>query len=153
MLLVLASAVACWALVAAYLLIGPAAVVLLVLMAIVAIVSGAVIAFSGLRTQRDALVWRLAIAGERGMPLGPALEAVADQCGFFFRRRVLRLAEMLDRGAPLPDARAMSPASCLATPRSSSASAGPRARSRPRSARPRRSGPNAAPPGLAWRRV
>ena len=55
-------------------------------------------------SERDALLWALATASERGMPLGPAVEAVADQFGRRSRRAASALTWWLDSGASLPEA-------------------------------------------------
>jgi protein transport protein HofC len=55
-------------------------------------------------SQQDSLLWILAIAAQRGMPLGPTLTAFADQYGGRYRRRILRLAELLDSGCTVPEA-------------------------------------------------
>ncbi len=54
--------------------------------------------------QKESLLWTLAVAAHRGLPLGPALDAFSEQCGGAYRRRVLALAERLDAGVSLPDA-------------------------------------------------
>lgn len=48
-------------------------------------------------------MWVLAIAAERQMPLGPGLEAVADQYPGLYRRQVLAVAEWLKSGHDLPE--------------------------------------------------
>ena len=53
--------------------------------------------------EQDALLWVLALAAERGRPLGPAVTAHAYQTRGVHRLRALRLAECLDHGMPLPD--------------------------------------------------
>ncbi len=55
-------------------------------------------------SQQDSLLWILAIASERGMPLGPTLLAFADQYGGRVRQRMLRLASLLEDGCPLAEA-------------------------------------------------
>src|SRR5579871_3053037 len=67
--------------------------------------------------QQDALIWVLALAADRGRPLGPALAALADQSIGPARVRVLRLAECLDAGLSLPDALEFVPRSVPATSR------------------------------------
>jgi len=55
-------------------------------------------------SQQDSLLWMLAIAADHGMPLATTARAFADQFGWWYRRRVLRLAERLERGESLADA-------------------------------------------------
>ena len=55
-------------------------------------------------TQQDALLWAIALASDRSMPLGPSLRAFSEQLGFAFRRKARALADCLDNGMPLPDA-------------------------------------------------
>ncbi len=55
-------------------------------------------------TQRESLLWALAIASERSMPLSEAALAFSDQFTGVFRAGVEIMAEMLRRGAPLPEA-------------------------------------------------
>jgi general secretion pathway protein F len=55
-------------------------------------------------TQQDALLWVLTIAAEQQMPLGPGIEAVADQYSGLFRRRLQALASWLSSGSSLSDA-------------------------------------------------
>ena len=50
------------------------------------------------------LLWLLTIAAERSIPLAPAVEAFARECGGLLGRRAQRLAEMLRAGVPLPEA-------------------------------------------------
>jgi type II secretory pathway component PulF len=50
------------------------------------------------------LLWLLTVSAERSMPLAPAIEAFVQERGGRFSRRAKRLAEMLNRGVPLPDA-------------------------------------------------
>src|SRR5947209_8428504 len=54
--------------------------------------------------QQEAMLWVLALAAERGRPLGPALRALAGQSLGNGRLRLLRVAECLDHGLALPDA-------------------------------------------------
>ena len=66
---------------------------------------GIIIVFARRRaTNQDALLDILAIAAERGVPLGPAVEAFAEACGGGYRRWADTLARLLDSGVPLPDA-------------------------------------------------
>lgn len=55
-------------------------------------------------SQQDSLLWILAIAAERGMPLAPTIGAFADQYGGRYRRRIFRLAELLESGCTMPQA-------------------------------------------------
>jgi type II secretory pathway component PulF len=55
-------------------------------------------------SQQDSLLWTLAIATERGMPLGSTVAAFAEQYRGRYRYRVLNLAAQLDWGASLPEA-------------------------------------------------
>ena len=55
-------------------------------------------------TQQESLLWALAIAAERSMPLAPAALAFADQFNGSFRARVQLLASLLNDGHPLPEA-------------------------------------------------
>jgi type II secretory pathway component PulF len=55
-------------------------------------------------TQQDSLLWILAIAVERGMPLAPTLASFADQFRGAYRRRIMNLAAHLNWGTPLPEA-------------------------------------------------
>lgn len=83
----------------AYARIGAWAVVLLVVFTIV-MIGGAI--FMRLRSrdaQRYALLWMLAIASDHRMPLGTSVEAFAGQYRGAFRRRMIRLAALLDQGA------------------------------------------------------
>jgi type II secretory pathway component PulF len=66
---------------------------------------GIVIVFARRRaTNQDALLDILAIAAERGVPLGPAVEAFAESSGGRFRRWADTLAGLLNSGVPLADA-------------------------------------------------
>jgi type II secretory pathway component PulF len=55
-------------------------------------------------TQQESLLWAMAIAAERGLPLAPAALAFADQFGSGFRWRVQKLADALNQGETLPQA-------------------------------------------------
>jgi protein transport protein HofC len=55
-------------------------------------------------TQQDALLWALAIAAERNMPLAPALDAMASQCRGEYRRKVMAAAYYLWQGHSLVEA-------------------------------------------------
>lgn len=55
-------------------------------------------------SQQDAMLAVMAIAAERGMPLGPGVAAFADLCSGGTRRRALGLAYLLESGTPLPRA-------------------------------------------------
>ena len=58
-------------------------------------VGGAVVFARRRNTQQDSLLWILAIAAERGMPLAPTV-AFAGQYRGKYRRRILNLAAQLD---------------------------------------------------------
>jgi protein transport protein HofC len=78
--------------------------VALILLAFVAAVAAGFV-WARLRTsQQDSLLAILAIAAERGMPLGPAVAAFADQYRGATRARAQRLAKRLNLGALLPQA-------------------------------------------------
>lgn len=67
-----------------------------------AIVIGVVVIFSRRRsTQQDALLWALAIATEREMPLAPTLDVFSGQCRGSYRRKVLAGAHHLRQGLSL----------------------------------------------------
>jgi protein transport protein HofC len=68
-----------------------------------------IVAGVGRQNQQDLLLWALAIAVGRGMPMPSALEAFADLRRGRSRRRLLALARLLNDGAPLPDALALVP--------------------------------------------
>jgi type II secretory pathway component PulF len=55
-------------------------------------------------TQQDSLLWVLAIAAERNMPLAPAVAAFADQYRGRMYQRLMNLAAQLNWGAMLPEA-------------------------------------------------
>lgn len=55
-------------------------------------------------SHRESLLWALAIAAERGVPLAPAALAFADQFGRGYRWRARLLAYLLDEGKTLPEA-------------------------------------------------
>lgn len=67
-----------------------------------------VVLVEGLRkywaSQQYSLLWLLTVSAERMMPLVPAVRAFAREQGGSFGRRALRLAELLESGASLPDA-------------------------------------------------
>jgi protein transport protein HofC len=76
----------------------------------VAIVSAVAVIYGRRRsTQQDALLWALAVAAERGMPLGATLDAFAGQCRGGYRRKVLAAAQHLKLGASLPEAASREP--------------------------------------------
>jgi protein transport protein HofC len=74
-----------------------------------AVVGLVVVLLARRRTQQDALLWVMAIALERRMPLAPGVVAVSDQFGVVFRNRLLALAAQLDDGVALPQALALVP--------------------------------------------
>jgi protein transport protein HofC len=55
-------------------------------------------------TQQDSLLWILAIAAERGMPLAPTVAAFADQYAGRYRGRIMSLAAKLNSGLSVPEA-------------------------------------------------
>ncbi len=55
-------------------------------------------------TRQDAILWVLAIAAERNMPLAPAVAAFAGQYRGLMYRRVMGLAAHLNWGTALPEA-------------------------------------------------
>ncbi len=58
-----------------------------------------------LRTeQQETMLWVLALAADRGRPLGPAVAALAEQSSGRNRLRLRRVAECLDEGLTLPEA-------------------------------------------------
>ena len=69
----------------------------------VSIVIG-IVAARRLQSNRDALLWSLALSAHRQMPLGPAVAAFAEQCRGGYRHRVRALAALLQSGMPLPAA-------------------------------------------------
>ncbi len=80
---------------------------------------GVVIHLVGRRraTQQEAMLWVLALASERGRPLGPAMAALAAQSTGVYRLRALRVAECLDHGMPLPESLDFVPPAVPATAR------------------------------------
>jgi len=109
MILILVAGVGIWLLVLSFDYLGWFTVVLLFFLGIALAIGTVVIAVRGYWTQQDAVLRSLAIAADRGMPLAPALFAVADQCSFLLRSRVVAMAETLHAGAPFPDALDMTP--------------------------------------------
>ena len=97
--LVFYSALACWliALVAA-----PVVVVSLLVIGAIA-VGTAVLVARRKSTQQDALIEVMAIAAERGMSLGPAIQAFSDQCHGRLRRKLRRVAADLAEGIAFPE--------------------------------------------------
>jgi protein transport protein HofC len=75
-------------------------IVLLVAMAI----GGAVLFARKTATQQESLLWALAVAAERGVPLSPAALAFSDQFDTSYRWRAQLLAALLDQGKTLPEA-------------------------------------------------
>ena len=55
-------------------------------------------------TRQYGLLWLLTVSAERSIPLGPAVDAFAQEYGNHFGRRVRRLAAMLDSGVSLANA-------------------------------------------------
>ncbi len=58
--------------------------------------------FKYMTAERRALLWALAVAAEKGIPLEQAARAFADERGVQIGVRVSRLADMLEAGVPLP---------------------------------------------------
>ncbi len=81
---------------------------ILVMAAACSIGAGVIIA-RGRASQQDSLLWMLSIAADHGMPLATTVAAFANQYSGRYRRRVLRLAALLEQGASLPDALANTP--------------------------------------------
>ncbi|MCO6458102.1 MAG: type II secretion system F family protein, partial [Pirellulaceae bacterium] len=54
--------------------------------------------------ERRSLLWTLAIAAEKQIPLSDAVRSLADERPWSLSGRVTRLAEQLERGVPLPKA-------------------------------------------------
>ena len=54
--------------------------------------------------EQDALVWVLAVASERGMPLAPGVSAFSAQVSGMYRIWAQALSDLLREGVPLPDA-------------------------------------------------
>ena len=85
-------------------------VVPLIFILAIALVTGTgVILARGRASQQDSLLWMLAIAAEHQMPLATTVEAFADQYSGRYRRRVLRVAALLDGGVGLAEALARTP--------------------------------------------
>jgi type II secretory pathway component PulF len=71
---------------------------------LVAIVVGVVLIYSRRRsTQQEALLWALATAAGREIPLAPTLEAFASQSRGRYRRKVLFVAQSLREGRSLTE--------------------------------------------------
>jgi protein transport protein HofC len=69
-----------------------------------AIVIGGVVIYGRRRsTQQDALLWALAIAAEREMPLAPTLDAFAGQSRGEYRRKVLAASHHLKQGRSISE--------------------------------------------------
>ena len=67
------------------------------------------ISFRRSQTQRQSLLWALAVASERSLPLADAALAFAEQFGRSYRWRVQLFASLLNEGVPLPDALGRAP--------------------------------------------
>ena len=105
MILVAGLAVFCWLVVTLRGVVIAGGLVLLFASAV-----GAGFIWARLRvTRQDSLVWILAIAAERGIPLAPAVAAFADQYRGKARRRVVHLVEQLNAGTSLPEALEQTP--------------------------------------------
>ena len=59
------------------------------------------------RARQQALLWTLAVAAERSVPLIPAIEAVADERSGLASREVHALVRLLEHGTSLPEALAV----------------------------------------------
>jgi type II secretory pathway component PulF len=70
------------------------------------ILVGAIVYLSYRRrsNDQDALLWVLTVAAERGMPLAPGVQAFSTQVSGMFEVWAESLAELLRRGATLPEA-------------------------------------------------
>jgi type II secretory pathway component PulF len=77
---------------------------LIILMGIATAVGLAVILARGRSSQQDSLIWMLSIAADHQMPLATTIAAFADQYAGRYRRRILRMAALLDSGQSLPEA-------------------------------------------------
>jgi hypothetical protein len=55
-----------------------------------------------LGSQQDAMLWAVANAAALRLPLAPGIEAFADLCGGFYRRRSLALASLVHSGCRWP---------------------------------------------------
>ncbi len=64
--------------------------------------------FKYMGAERRALLWALAVAAEKGIPLEQAARAFADERSVQIGPRITRLADLLESGVSLPDALAMS---------------------------------------------
>ena len=110
--LIVAAAVFFWA----FTRIGVWAVVILLAFAIALGIGVAYIAVRDRSSQRHALLWMLAIAADHRMPMATTVDAFAGQYRGGFRRRVQRLARLLEDGTGLSHALRAVPG--LATPES-----------------------------------
>ena len=103
--LVMAAAVLLWLMVT-----FQGVVIPLILVVGIALITGTgVILTRGRASQQDSLLWMLAIAAEHNMPLATTVGAFADQYSGRYRRRVLRVAALLDSGVSLAEALARTP--------------------------------------------
>lgn len=64
--------------------------------------------FHFMAAERRALLWSLAVAAERGIPLEQAARAFADERSVQVGSRTMTLASLLEAGAPLPSALSLS---------------------------------------------
>jgi type II secretory pathway component PulF len=67
------------------------------------------IMFQNLRMRQQGLLWMMALASEKQIPLVPAIEAYAAETGGSYGDRVRDFAALLNNGIPLPDALSMVP--------------------------------------------
>lgn len=109
MFVILVAGVGFWLTILSVYYLGWLAVVVVLILGIAFAIGSAIIAVRGYWTQQEAVLRALAIAGEHGMPLAPALFAIAGHCGFLLRSRVIGLATALEAGAPFPAALEMTP--------------------------------------------
>ncbi|MDR3622208.1 MAG: type II secretion system F family protein [Paludisphaera borealis] len=98
--LIMAIAVVLWMMVTFRAVVIP----LIIVLGVALLTGAAVILIRGRASQQDSLLWMLAIAAEHQMPLARTVAAFADQYSGRYRRRVLRVAALLDGGLSLPEA-------------------------------------------------
>lgn len=58
----------------------------------------------GISSRQSSLLWMLAVAAERGMPIVDEIDALSEDARGSHRRRLRDLADMLRSGIPLPEA-------------------------------------------------
>lgn len=83
-------------------------IVMMVVLLVVAlpglVVGWIIVLFQRRSSRQQGLLWILSIAVSRGMPLGPAVTAFADQYSGWFRLQVQALGRLLDEGSSLSSA-------------------------------------------------